>query len=71
MCAEGCPVAGLDGQSGVKQGKGKVTVGGPPRSASAHIGQISGQPRTDAVMDYGDAGGASRFFKQFGGKGGA
>lgn len=42
---------------------GKTFVkGGPPRSKSAHIGQISGQPRTDAIMNYGDTGGASRFF---------
>ena len=61
-CAPGCPVAALDAQSGVKQGKGIATVGGPPRTASAHIGQISGQARTEAVMDYGDTGGASRFF---------
>ena len=66
-CDPGCPVAALDEQSGVKQGKGAPTIGGTTRRSSAHIGQISGQPRTDAVMDYGDTGGASRFFKQFGG----
>lgn len=63
-CAPGCPVAALDAQSGVKVGKGTATIGGPPRTASAHIGQISGQARTEAVMDYGDTGGASRFFNQ-------
>ena len=64
-CAELCPVAEMDRQSGIKTGKGTQTIGGPPRSKSAHIQQMSEQPRTDAVMDYGDSGGASRFFPVF------
>lgn len=64
-CDETCAVAELDRQSGTKQGKGQPTVGGPPRSKSAHIAQMSEQPRTNAVMDYGDSGGASRFFPVF------
>lgn len=43
-------------------GSGKFIMGGPPRSKSLHIGQISGQPRTDAIMNYGDSGSAARFF---------
>lgn len=39
---------------GTKQvGKGEKIIGGPPRSASAHIQQMSKQPRTEAVMSYG------------------
>lgn len=64
-CADDCAVAEMDRQSGTKQGKGSPTVGGPPRSKSAHIAQMSEQPRTNAVMDYGDSGGASRFFPVF------
>ena len=63
-CHNNCPVAALDEQSGIKQGKGTYTVGGPARSASAHVGQVSGRERTESVMDYGDTGGASRFFQQ-------
>ena len=41
---------------------GTYTVGGPPRTKSLHIAQMSEQPRTDAVMNYGDSGSAARFF---------
>ena len=64
-CDETCAVAELNRQSGTKQGKGQPTVGGSPRSKSAHIAQMSEQPRTNAIMDYGDSGGASRFFPVF------
>lgn len=57
--------AELDRQSGVSGGSGAVKIGGPPRTRTAHIGQISGKPRTEAVMNYGDSGGASRFFHTF------
>jgi len=43
-------------------GGGKFTIGGPPRKATAHLQQISEQPRTDAIMNYGDTGSAARFF---------
>jgi len=35
-------------------GSGGMVVGGPPRSKSAHIQQMSEQPRTDAIMSYGE-----------------
>ena len=47
-----------------QSGGGAFIIGGPPRSDSAHIGQISGQPRTDAIMNYGDSGSAARYFQQ-------
>lgn len=64
-CHPECGVKLLDEQSGTKEGKGVKTIGGPPRSKSAHIQQMSEQSCTDAVMDYGDSGGASRFFPNF------
>lgn len=51
----------LDEQTG-ELGGGAFMVGGPPRTSTAHIGQISGLARDTAVMNYGDTGGASRFF---------
>lgn len=63
-CEGDCPVAELDRQSGQSAG-GKRVIGGPPRSATEHINQISGTSREDAIMGYGDAGGASRFFTKF------
>lgn len=62
VCLDEDAAAMLDAQSGVSKGSGRVTIGGPPRTKSAHIQQMSEQPRTDAVMNYGDTGGASRFF---------
>lgn len=39
---------------GTKQvGNGDLVIGGPPRSKSAHIQQMSEQPRTEAIMSYG------------------
>ena len=51
-CAPGCPVAALDEQSG------KLTSGTGAES----------RPEGTPMVSYGDAGGASRFFKQFVGK---
>lgn len=45
-------------------GGGKFTVGGPPRTATSHLNQISGQSRDESIMNYGDSGSASRFFCQ-------
>lgn len=63
-CMEGCPVAELDRQSGESKG-GSTRIGGKPRTATAHLGQVSGQSRADSVVNYGDAGGASRMFPCF------
>mgnify|MGYP001619168741 CR=1 FL=1 len=62
-CAEGCPVAELDRQSGER-----------PTSASPQIGQGAGESDGHGIYHgvggritsaYGDTGGASRFFPQF------
>ena len=45
-------------------GGGQWKVGGLPRTPTAHIHLISGMPREDSVMNYGDSGSAARFFKQ-------
>lgn len=66
-CAEGCPVAMLDAQSGasqspslpVKQG-GRKSVGG--------ILNSTGEDRNGEGIGYGDTGGASRFFPVFAGE---
>lgn len=62
-CVEGCPVGEMGRQSG-EGGGGERVVGGAPRSQSRRIGQISGQPRTAAVVNIGDTGTAARFFYQ-------
>ena len=66
-CQPNCPIAALDAQSGHTKG-GRMVVGGPDRKASAHIGQLSGQPRGNTITSYGDTGAASRYFKQVQGK---
>lgn len=64
-CAPGCPVAGLDAQSGVLQGRGNKGTS----VATKNDAPVSFGPRTrESVAEYNyDAGGASRFFKQVGG----
>ena len=64
ICADGCPVAALDGQSGVSTSTG----GGMNRSGAGNLvyGKQSGHPKV-AEVGHGDTGGASRFFKQIGG----
>jgi DNA modification methylase len=65
-CAEGCPVAGLDRQSGVlTSGTGAVKRASAKGGAqSASIGAESRAEGTP-MLSYGDSGGASRFFKVF------
>jgi hypothetical protein len=59
-CEPGCPVAALDAQSG------NLSVCGSPKQTTHDKGMFGiGQPG----RIYGDTGGASRFFKQVGGKG--
>ena len=65
ICADGCPVAALDGQSGT------TTSTGGNHSGHNAFGQDSGwnphQNRPTTIHRVGDKGGASRFFKQIGG----
>jgi len=57
VCADGCPVAELDGQSGVSKSPAKVT-----RGAGGQHGKYSPIGRQEDVPCHGDTGGASRFF---------
>lgn len=57
-CAEGCPVAELDGQSGVSKSPAKVTRGGN-RSGQSGLAALG---RQEDVPCHNDTGGASRFF---------
>jgi site-specific DNA-methyltransferase (adenine-specific) len=57
-CEPDCPVAALDGQSGVSKSPNTVTRGGN-RSGNSGLAQLG---RQDDVPCYGDSGGASRFF---------
>ena len=63
ICVEGCPVKALDEQSGVLQSPPTYT-----RSASGFnegvYGEGMGQEAGEESLNYGDTGGASRFFKQ-------
>jgi DNA modification methylase len=65
-CADGCPVAGLDAQSGtLTSGTGAVkhaSAKGGTKSAS--IG-AENRPEGMPMLCYGDTGGASRFYPQF------
>ena len=61
-CGAGCPVAGLDAQSGVSKTPTTVT-----RGAGGQHGSYSPLGAQADVPSYGDTGGASRFFKQVGG----
>ena len=71
ICEPGCPVAQLDGQSGaltsgtgaVKRGSSRNT-GGNGGAAYGAESRSEGTP----MVSYGDTGGASRFYKQVGGK---
>ena len=66
-CAEGCPIAALDAQSGIiKNGDGT----GGTKSYVNDCGQfagITGNTQRIAHTIYNDTGGASRFFRQVGG----
>jgi hypothetical protein len=57
-CADACPVAEMDGQSGVTTSPGKVTRGGKRSEAY-------GMGRQEGVACPSDTGGASRFFPVF------
>jgi hypothetical protein len=64
-CDPDCPVADLDAQSGLSSTPTSVTRG----SGTAGVVNFgSHQERLENVACYGDSGGASRFFKQFGGQ---
>lgn len=69
-CASDCPVRSLDGQSGqLTSGTGAVKRASSKDQAgnrSATYGAES-RPAGTVIPTYGDTGGASRFFKQFGG----
>ena len=62
-CALGCPVAGLDAQSGVSKSTGGRTV---TRSGGGNVGSGKTSEKSWSNDDpgFGDTGGASRFFKQ-------
>ena len=66
-CAEGCPIAGLDAQSGVSKSTGGRTV---TRSGGGNVGSGKASEKAWSNNDpgLGDTGGASRYFKQLGGK---
>ena len=68
-CVPGCPAAEMDSQSGVlTSGAGNVRGrSGADRdgNTSAAFGKES-RPAGSAMISYGDTGGASRFFAQFG-----
>ena len=63
ICVEGCPVAALDEQSGVRA-KGNFPS---QQNTTTGIRSSKGKSLTPEI-DYGDSGGASRFFKQIGGE---
>jgi hypothetical protein len=64
-CAEGCPVAALDAQSGVLHPRGNVnpSTNGGSTGASFKMPRNEGNHHTRPELNV--AGGASRFFKQF------
>lgn len=61
-CVEGCPVAELDGQSGVQ----KSGTAGSRTAQNGYDGGWGASPQPWGT--HGDVGGASRYFKQVGGK---
>ena len=64
-CAPGCPVAALDAQSGVLHARGNQT---PTKRGSGGIFWVGNGNGVDPPRpELNDTGGASRFFKQFGG----
>ena len=63
-CAPGCPVAGLDTQSGITKSAVALEV-----KTSRVKGQfVANAMSIPGVNQHGDTGGASRFFKQVGGR---
>jgi site-specific DNA-methyltransferase (adenine-specific) len=63
-CAPGCPVAGLDGQSGTLTSSRRQLHHDIGRTQQATYGKPSGRQYTEDNT-YGDSGGASRFYPQF------
>jgi hypothetical protein len=70
VCVEGCPVAALDAQSGFLVARGnKTSMGHGPGSGSGVTGWGKGRADAPPRPDLNDGGGgASRFFKQVGGR---
>ena len=70
-CVPECPCADMDGQSGnVKSGKTNTkrdSGGDRAGNVGAAFGEES-RPAGTPMIAYGDEGGASRFFRQFGGR---
>jgi DNA modification methylase len=60
-CAEDCPVAEMDRQSGTSKAKFRVEQ----NSGRADESQYRIKPTPGTIKDFGDAGGASRFFPVF------
>jgi len=58
--------ASMDEQSGTSTSgiRGGPVIGGPPRSNHGFKLSDTSRDRTEAVMSYGDDGGASRYFKR-------
>lgn len=61
-CQDGCPIRGLDEQSGDLRARGNVTPHGPPKDRV--LSGVTYQVGGTEVGFAGDTGGASRFFKQ-------
>jgi len=67
-CAPGCPVMALDAQSGVLHSQNPATRKGRVGKHGTGDGTTYFGVK-ETGNHYGDAGGASRFFRQVGGKG--
>lgn len=70
-CAEGCPVAALDGHSGISKSSGfggrVITKRSSSKDKNGNSGYAYGEesrPDGTEMTTYGDEGGASRYFKQ-------
>jgi site-specific DNA-methyltransferase (adenine-specific) len=63
-CEEGCPVRALDEQSGVEKSSGGPRALARTQPQRSFKGDFPGVPGY-AGVDYGDGGGASRFFQTF------
>ena len=70
VCVQGCPVAALDAQNGFLVARGnKTSMGHGPGSGSGVTGWGKGRADAPPRPDLNDGGGgASRFFKQVGGR---
>ena len=71
VCVEGCPVRSLDEQSGVLSsgvGAVKKMSSATNRGNQGAAYGAENRPEGTPMVSYGDKGGASRFFKQVGGK---